>query len=155
MTNDVKDHIRGCARCMRRKYLLDQVAPLQSILTTQPIELVCMDYLTRETSKGGYANILVVTDPFTKYSQAYPTRNKTAKTTAQVLYDHFIVHYGFPARLHSDQGRKFESKVIKELCLLVEKSSTTTYLPMGGYVTKTRKNMVYLWECCFCFHELI
>ena len=60
---------------MRRKHPVDRVAPLQSILTTQLMELVCMDYLALKTSQKGYENIEVVTDHFTKYSKAFPTRN--------------------------------------------------------------------------------
>ena len=44
------------------------------------------------------------------------------------------MHYGFPARLQSNQGRNFESSVIKELCSLagVEKSRSTPYRLLGN-----------------------
>jgi transposase InsO family protein len=97
-----------------------------------------MDYLSLEPSKGGCANILVITDHFTRYAVAIPTRNQTAKVTAKVLFENFIVHYGFMERLHSDQGRNFESQIVAHLCNLagIEKSRTTPYHPMGNGMTE-------------------
>ncbi|PIK50134.1 hypothetical protein BSL78_12979 [Apostichopus japonicus] len=133
MAGDVSDYIKSCGRCIRRKTheKAGGVAKLVNIHTSSPMELVCMDYLSLEQSKGGYENILVVTDHFTKYVQAFPTKNQTVRSTARVLFDNLFVHYGFPTRLHSDQGRNFESEVIQHLCKIagIRKSRTTPYHP--------------------------
>ena len=109
------------------------------------MELLCIDFLSLKRSKGGHEHILVVTDHFTRYAQAFPTRNQLAKTTAKILFENFVVHYGFPARIHSDQGRNFESSLIKELCSLagVHKSRTTPYHPMGnGMVERLNQTLL-------------
>jgi transposase InsO family protein len=137
MNSDLEQWIKSCDRCLKRKTPVNR-AGLVSIETSQPLELVCMDYLTLEMSKGGFQHILVITDHYTKYAIAVPTKNQTARVTADALFYNFIVHYGFPKRIHSDQGANFQSTVIKELCSLsgMEKSRTTPYHPMGNGITE-------------------
>nr|ATA66769.1 Pol, env [Haliotis discus hannai] len=134
MTKDVELHLQKCARCLRRKTATTSRAPLVNIQTSQPLELVCMDYLSLEPSKGGQQHVLVITDHFTRYAQAYPTKNMTAKTTAEAFFNNFVVHYGLPRRIHSDQGANFVGKLMSELCqmLKIDKSRTTPYHPMGN-----------------------
>ena len=133
MQEEATQHVLKCSRCLRRK-TPPQVAPLQPILVTQPLELVHMDYLSLEPSKGNIENILVITDHFTRYALAYPSKTQTAQATARILWDNFICHYGFPEKFISDQGRNFESDLIKELCKIagVKKVHTTPYHPKGN-----------------------
>ena len=134
LTKSVEEKLKTCRRCLCAKspHLPDR-APLVSVVTTRPLELVCIDFLSLEESRGGYPNILIITDHYTNYAQAIPTRNQEAKTVARVLVDHFVRHYGIMERLHSDQGGSFEAKVIKHLCSIlgISKSRTTPYHPQG------------------------
>ena len=134
MYQDIMTWIEECGRCIRRKSSTIQRAPLVNITTTSPLELVCMDFLTLETSKGNYQHILVITDHFTRFVMAIPTRNQLARTVADAFYNNFILHYGIPERIHSDQGANFQSTIIKELCTVMgmSKSRTTSDHPLGN-----------------------
>ena len=112
MDSDMERKVLQCDRCIRQKTRPVPAAELVNITSNAPMDIVCIDYLPLEMSKGGYENVLVITDHFTLYAQAFPTRNQTAKTTARILYDNFIIHYGFPCKLHSEKEQNFESKVI-------------------------------------------
>ena len=131
MQEGATQYLVKCPRCLRRK-TAPQVAPLQPIYVTQPLELVHMDYLSLEPSKGNIENVLVITDHFTRYALAYPSKTQTAhaQATARILWDNFFCHYGFLEKFISDQGRNFESDLIKELCKMagVKKSDWKSYL---------------------------
>lgn len=118
MGKDIERHVQICERSTRRKTTPGRT-PVVNIQTSQPQELVCMDVLTLEQSKGGRQHILVVTDHFTRYAQAYQTRTMTAKTTAAVFFHNCVVHYGLPVHIHSDHDDNFEGALMKEMCLAV------------------------------------
>ena len=83
MQVEATQHIAKCPRCFKRKST-PQVAPLQPILVSQPLELVHLDYLSLEPSKGNIENVLVITDHFTRYALAYASKTQTAQATARI-----------------------------------------------------------------------
>ena len=105
---------------------------MENVDVTYPMELVHMDYLTIKVNEGGKdVHILVTTDHFTRYAQAIVTNSQMAKHTAQNLWDKFIVYYGLPEKILTDQGHNFESDLLKVLCEIaqVKNIRTSDYHP--------------------------
>lgn len=144
MSSDVDSKVKKCPRCVKRKSQPEKAAPLVNIPTSHPMELVCMDFLSIEPDSHNLKDILVITDHFTKYAVAIPTKDQKAVTVARCLWEQFFIHYGFPERLHSDQGRDFESQIIKELCGLVgiKKVRTSPYHPRGNPVERYNRTLL-------------
>ncbi|KAJ8384800.1 hypothetical protein AAFF_G00197870 [Aldrovandia affinis] len=102
---DVRSYVRNCARCVLSKTPEPAArAPLESITTSAPLELVCIDFWSAEDNNNKSVDVLVITDHFTKLAHAFPCQDQTAKKVAKKLWDNFFCVYGFPQRLHSDQG---------------------------------------------------
>ena len=96
------------------------------------MKLVHIDYLMIEANENGkHVHVLVITDQFTWHAHAIVTSLQTAKCTAQNLWNKFIVHYGLPEKILTDQGHNFESDLLKALCEIpqVKKIRTSGYHP--------------------------
>ena len=97
---------------------------MHPIETSYPRELVHLDFLTiGKPNTDKMINILIVTDHFTKYVQAYVTPNQMAPVVAHTLWEHFLVHYEWPSRILTGQGKCFESALVKELCTIAKDKS--------------------------------
>ena len=101
MRQEMEHYVTRVCRCIKRKKP-NRITrtPIQSIVTSAPFEMISIDYVHLDKCKGGEEYILVVVDHFTKYAQAYATRDKSGKTAARKLFDDFIMRFGFPSKIH-------------------------------------------------------
>ena len=75
-----------------------------------------------------------MTDAFSKFSVAVVMPNQQVKTVAKDLVDKWFYTYGIPSRIHSDQGKSFDNKIIEQLCKIyhVKQPTTKPYNPHGN-----------------------
>ena len=102
MNERIRMHIRNCERCMKFKQMPER-AEMCPIDSSYPLELIQMDFLMiGKVGSDKLVNILVVTDYFTKYAQAYVTPNQMAKVVARTLWENFLIQYGWPTKILTD-----------------------------------------------------
>ena len=79
---------------------------MQPIQVSHPMELLQLDFLTLggKTRDVRGTNIMVITDHFMRYAQAYVTSKQTAVVAAHALWENFLAHYGWPEKILTDQG---------------------------------------------------
>ena len=134
MTTYIEDYCHRCVRCALAKEGKKCRTTMGSLQAKRPLDVVALDFTLLEPGTNRVENVLIMTDVFTKYTQAFPTNDKKARTVARVLVKECFVRFGVPRRLHSDQGRNFESEIVQEICTMygIAKSRTTPYHPEGN-----------------------
>ena len=146
-SEDAVEWCKTCPTCAARKNPSHKsLAPLQSMTAGYPLQLVAVDIvgpLTPSNSENTY--ILVASDYFTRWVEAYAIPNQEAVTVANKLVDEFFCRFSVPEQLHSDQGRQFEANVMQEVCRLlqIDKTRTTPYHPQSdGLVERFNRTML-------------
>lgn len=148
MQHHIDFYVRKQCRCLiSKKPNVPEKAPLVPIDCRSPFEMLSIDYCHLDPCKGGY-NYALVIDHFTRFVQVYATKKKNAVSAADKLFNELIMHYGFPKRIHHDQGAEFNNALFSRLHKLsgIAGSNTTPYHPMGDgqaeRVNRTLENML-------------
>ena len=116
MSDFIRDKITACHKCIARKSPVKRQQPMGHVPVSGKFERVAMDLLGVSVISGkGHKYILVVCDCFTKYTEAYPLMDKTARSVADALMDKWLPTFGFPLFLHSHQGKEFDNTMVHKL----------------------------------------
>lgn len=81
------------------------------------------------TEKGNYRYIQVISTYFTKWTESFAMPNMEAATVARIIVEEVVVRYGTPSIIHSDHGRQYESKLLRDVSCLTYKEDTYHPLP--------------------------
>ena len=147
MRKEFKHWIESCPACIIRKpTTTQQVGKLSSIPVFAPFELVGIDILgPLPLSDDGNKWIVVFTDHFTKWAEAFPIANHDAKTIADLLVKNVMCRFGCPKKLVSDQGKEFMSQLVKGVLksMGVEQLRTTPYHPQtDGHTERMNRTLI-------------
>ncbi|PNF22965.1 hypothetical protein B7P43_G11393 [Cryptotermes secundus] len=66
-------------------------------------------------SNQGNRYLLIAIDYFTTWPEAHVIPNQEASTVAEAVVTDVFFCFGIPLELHSDQGRKFQSRLLQEV----------------------------------------
>ena len=136
MLHDVTSWVKNCKWFQTANGPYVDPDPAQgSIIANNPMDLLCIDFMKVDPNKDGKENVLVMTDAFSKFSVAVVMTKPTGENmVAKALVDKWFYIYGIPTRIHSDQGKSFDNKILEQLCKIygVKQSTTTPYDPHGN-----------------------
>ena len=115
---------------------IERKAELQTFSVHGAFKTMAADILGPVTlagkSRGRYT--LVMSDLFTKYAVTVALQDMTAATAANAITDEWIMKFGAPDVINTDQGSNFNSELLHGICriFMIEKTRTTPYHPQGN-----------------------
>ena len=116
MARETRRYVAGCHLCIFCKPVHGQRPPGQRPRPSQTSwETVAVDFMGpyRRTSQDN-SHIMVVTDLFTRWVEAFPLRVRDAPRATRLLEEQVFSRYGYPRRILSDNGPQFTGSIWAE-----------------------------------------
>ena len=148
MAVDVSHWCKTCLRCQSRNSPRARPNGLMGTLPLEigiPMEQINIDHTVEfPKSKNGNKHILVVTCRLTKFVEAFPVKDLTAVTTANVLAKQVFCRYGAPSSILSDNGGAFTANLTSELFRIygIDQKVTSPYHPQENGQTERANHTI-------------
>ena len=139
MRETIESYTRACTACSHRKIHRKSHAALHPIRTGWPFQRIGIDFVgPLPVTERGNKFILVVIDYFTRWCEAFAMSTMDAGSTAHILVTQVFARFGMPYIIHSDQGRNFESVLLKNIYdrFEIARTRTTSYHPQCNGMTE-------------------
>ena len=138
---------KNCVTCARNRVLLRRNSkPMRLFPSSAPLEFLAIDLLGEliRTPRGNRF-LLVITDRFSKLVRTVPLSSISAESVAKAFVTHWVLIYGPPIWLLSDNGKQFTARFFQNVCRIlgVENLFTTTYHPQtNGQVERFNRTII-------------
>ena len=143
ISNNISDFVKKCEQCQKQGDLKSPKADLKPIpIPSTVMKQVGVD-ICNLPETDGYCHVIVLIDYFLKWSEAKPTKNKSAPTVAQFLNEVMCRHGGFDVQIN-DQGHEFVNQVCDGLHKLtsVEQRVTSAYHPQANGLVERQNRTI-------------
>lgn len=134
MNKDVTEWTRTCLNCQKSKVQRHTISPAGKFIHSNRFDHLHVDIVGPLSYCDGYRYIVTMMDRSTGWPEAYPVKDITSETVANIIYAGWITRFGCPLRITTDQGRQFESSLFSHLAkrMGIAKIRTTAYHPQSN-----------------------
>ena len=145
MIDTIENMCKSCTHCQHIKRVTEGKVATQKIICSKPFEMVAMDIVgPLPITSNGNRYILTIMDYFTRYVHAIPLKRITAGTVAKAIIDNWILKYGTPDAILSDNGTQFKNRVLEKIyqILNIKQKFATPYHPQtNGMIERFHRFM--------------
>jgi hypothetical protein len=143
---DCENYVYGCVACQQRSPYGKTKAPLHPLpAASEPFEFIALDVVgpLPKTNRGN-RYVLSILDHFSRYLVMVPLADQTAETVSVALVRDWVLKFGVPCTLLTDQGSNFTSELFLSVARLlrVKKLRTSPFHPQcNGRVERVHRTI--------------
>lgn len=129
MQRDVEEYIRNCKHCQTEKVTRQiKMNPMKIVTSAErALEKISMDLIgPLKQTKDGHKFGLTIQDDLSKFIKFIPLKDKAMETVARAITNDWILNFGLPKIILTDNGMEFCNALFEEFCKIFEMQHITT-----------------------------
>lgn len=135
MNRHISIWAKSCLNCQKNKifrHTKSQSIPIK--IPSGRFRHIHMDIVGPLPISEGKRYLLTIVDRFSRWPEAYPIDDINTKTIARIFVQEYVSRFGVPNEITTDQGTQFESRLFKELLVVLgsRRIRTSTYHPKAN-----------------------